>query len=816
MKYNHKAIEKKWQTKWQTKKIFHVSENVKGKNKYFLLEMFPYPSSDGLHMGHAFNYTISDVLARFKRMQGFNVLYPVGYDSLGLPAENAAIKLKTHPKKFTKKAIANFIKQQKGLGLSYDWSRILATHDPEYYKWDQWIFLQMLKKGLAYRKKSPVNYCKKCDTVLANEQVVNGKCWRHTDTDVKTRDLEQWFLKIRDYANELYEYINKLEGWPHRIKVMQRNWISKSYGTEINFVVNDKSWPIFTTRPDTIYGVTFMVISAQHPKLMDLVTKEQEREVKEFLKKSTSLKEKDIERFEKQGVFTGSYAINPINNEKIPIYAGNFVLADYGSGMVMGVPGHDARDYEFAKKYKLPIKEVICGGNIKQRAYEGEGSLINSGNFNGLKSQETREKITKYLEKKGLGKKTVQYKLKDWLISRQRYWGTPIPIIYCKKCGIIPIPENQLPIKLPEKVRFGKGNPLSTAKSWINVKCPRCGNNARRETDTMDTFVNSSWYYLRYCDPKNKKKIFDKKKAAYWMPIDQYIGGAEHACMHLIYFRFYTKFLRDLGLLKISEPALKLFNQGMLHGSDGYVMSKSRGNVVLPEQISRKYGIDTARLFLVSMASPDKDVEWNTKGIQGSFKFIRKVLDYFENVKIIKKANPKTESKLNKIVKEVTQDIENFKYNLAIIKIRQLFESLPEKTSKDVLEVFLKLLSPFCPHITEELWHKIGNKSFISLSSWPLVNEGKINKKFELEDAAKDKIVSDIMNILKMIQNRGEKKDSVYVYVVPNELTLYDESEISKRIGKTVKIYATNDPKKYDPANKSKNTRPGKPGIYLE
>ncbi len=818
MKYDFKKIEKKWQKKWAEKKTFEVKEDSK-KQKFYLLEMFPYPSAAGLHMGHGLNYTIGDIYARFKRMNGLNVLYPMGYDSLGLPAENAAIKAGTLPKKYTQNSIKNFMKQQNALGLSYDWSRIVNTSDSNYYKWDQWIFLKMLEKGIAYRKKSAVNWCDSCKTVLANEQAQGGTCER-CKSKVKMKQLEQWFFKITDYADELLDKIDELD-WPERTKAMQKNWIGKSNGTEIQFEINKEKWPIFTTRPDTIYGVTFLVVSAQHEKLMGLVTEEQKKEVEKFLKKLKSVSEKELENMEKEGVFTGSYATNPLTGEKIPVYAGNFVVADYGSGMVMAVPAHDQRDFEFAKKYNIPIKVVIrpelyeLDEKKLARAYTGEGTLVNSGEFEGIQNKEAIEEITKYLKKKKLGKKVIQYKLRDWLISRQRYWGTPIPIVYCDKCGIVPIPEKDLPVELPEKVKFGEGNPLETNKSWLKVKCPKCGIDAKRETDTMDTFVNSSWYFLRYCDPKNNKVIFDKKKAKYWTPIDQYIGGAEHACMHLIYFRFYTKFLRDIGIIDFDEPAKKLFHQGMLHGEDGNKMSKSLGNVINPLEIIEKFGADSLRLALMSFASPDSDTNWDEKVLAGSFKFLNKVWDYFENVKI-GKSDPKTESKLNKIIKEMTNQIENFKYNLAIIKVRDLFNSLPEETNKEILEKALKLLHPFCPHLTEELWEKIGNKGFISSEEWPKPEEKKIDDKFDKQDQARDKIVSDIINILKIVEEKGDKKEKVYVYIIPNEKEFYDDEEITKRVGKPVKIFAVNDKDKYDPTNKSKNSKPGKPGIYLE
>ena len=819
-KHNFRKIEKKWQKKWEESKIFQVKEGK--KKKFYSLEMYPYPSGSGLHMGHAFNYTIGDVFARMKRMQGFNVLYPMGYDSFGLPAENAAIKNKTHPKKYTEKAIQNFIKQQKGLGLSYDWTRIIMTHKPEYYRWNQFFFLKFLEKGLAYRKKAPVNWCSKCCSVLANEQVHNGRCWIHKDTEIEIKQLEQWFIRTTKYSEELLKNISELY-WPERIKTMQRNWIGRSEGTEIVFEINGEKWPVFTTRPDTIFGVTFMVVSAQHPRLMELVTREQEKEAERFLKKIRSVSEKELEELEKEGAFTGSYAKNPINGEKIPVYVGNFVFADYGSGMVMGVPAHDQRDFEFAQKYKIPVKSVIQEENSKKdiknmkEAHTGGGVLINSKEFNGLFNDEAKEHITKALEFKKLGRKTIQYKFRDWLVSRQRYWGTPIPIIYCDSCGVIPVPEKDLPVLLPEKVKFGKGNPLETNKKFLEAKCPRCGKKGRRETDTMDTFFDSSWYYLRYCDSKNDKQPFDIKKISYWMPVDQYIGGAEHATMHLIYARFFTKALRDIGFLKFDEPFKKLFNQGMLHGPDGFVMSKSRGNVVLPEEVSEKFGIDTARLFLVSIASTDKDIEWSDSGVEGSLKFINKIADYFSNIKF-KKIDVRTESKLNKSIKDITENIEKFQYNLASIKIRELFTHLEQGTDKKTAETFLKLLSPFCPHITEELWHSIGNKSFLSIEKWPVADEKKINEKFEKEEKIIEDIINDVNNVANIIKGKGKNISKLYLYTLPNETEIYEGNlmTIEKRTNLIVKIFPVNDKGKYDPQNKSKKVKPEKPGIYLE
>ena len=814
-------IEKKWQKKWEDSEIFKVKEGK--KEKYSVVEMYPYPSGSGLHMGHAFNYSIGDIHTRLKRMQGNNVLYPMGFDSFGLPAENAAIKEKSHPKKFTEKAIKNYIKQMKSLGLSYDWSRMIMSHNPEYYRWDQWIFLKMFEKGLAYRKKAPVNWCSECGTVLANEQVVDGKCWRHEDCNVEVKQLEQWFLKTTKYADELYGGIDKLEDWPENIKNLQKNWIGKSYGTEIDFEVGGNIWKVFTTRPDTLFGVSFLVVSAQHPNLMNLVSDEKRKNVEKFLEKLGSVSEEDLVKVDKKGVFTGSYANHPLTGEKIPIWTGNFVLADYGSGMVMAVPAHDQRDFEFAKKYNFPIKLVVeskednLTSDLMKKAYTGFGKLRNSEGFDGLYSQEAMEHITNALEMKKKGRKVTKFRLKDWLISRQRFWGTPIPIVYCDDCGAVPVSEKDLPIKLPENVKFkGTENPLKTNKKFLEVNCPECGKKGRRETDTMDTFVNSSWYYFRYCDSQNSKKIFEPKKVNYWMPLDVYVGGKEHACMHLIYTRFYTKFLRDLGLINFGEPIKKLFNQGMLHASDGRKMSKSYGNVILPEEVSKKYGIDTARLFLVSIASPDKDINWSDEGIEGSLRFILNVFNFAKDFKS-SKMNKLQKSKLHRTIKEYTLDLENFRYNLAVIKLRSLLEILKEGCDKKSFEIFLKLLSPICPHIAEELWSKLKHKKFISLEKWPKFEEKEIDDKLEETEKLFEKTIEDIKYILKMIKEKqGKIGKKIFVYVLPNDLVNYDSKKLSLEIGKEVSVFAVNDKEKYDPEGKSKNVKPGRPGIYIE
>ena len=754
---NFKEIETKWQKIWEDKKAFKISFD-KSKKKFYCLEMFPYPSGSGLHMGHAFNYTIGDVYSRFKRMNNFNVLYPMGYDSFGLPAENAAIKANSHPSIFTNNSIKNFIKQQKSLGLSYDWDRMVSTCDKEYYHWNQYLFLKLYEHGLVYRKKSLVNWCSECKTVLANEQVHNGKCWRHKDIDVEKKELDQWFIKTTKYAQELLDDLDKVD-WPEKIKIMQRNWIGRSEGLTIKFDIVDENnnkideIETFTTRPDTVYGITYLVLSAEHPKLKKLVEKTNyEKDVLEFSNnviKMTNI-ERTAEGKDKNGMFIGKYFINPFNNQKLPLWVADYVLPDYGTGAVMAVPAHDQRDYEFAKKYNLDIIEVIKGKeNFENlnKAYVEEGVLINSDMFNNFKNKEAIKKINDFAEKNNIGKKTINFKLKDWLVSRQRYWGTPIPFYYDDNNELKPIPYEDLPVILPEDITFGEGNPLETSKSFYYEKD---GKKYQREKDTMDTFFDSSWYFLRYCDPKNDKEPFSKRDVDYFMPVDQYIGGAEHACMHLIYARFFTKALRDMGLLNFDEPFLKLFNQGMLHGEDGHVMSKSRGNVVLPEVVSEKYGIDTARFFLTSLALPDKDMEWNESGIEGSLKFIKKVFEYYDNVKF-GKSSEKNISKLNKTIKEVTYDIENFRYNLAIIKIRSLFEAFEEE-DKETLEMFLKLLHPFCPHITEELWNKLGNEDLLSLSSWPEYDESKINEEIEIIDKSCEDLRRDIIKVKEFLK----------------------------------------------------------------
>ncbi|MEM4605952.1 MAG: leucine--tRNA ligase [Candidatus Pacearchaeota archaeon] len=804
---NFKQIEEKWQKKWEEARIFEVKEDS-SKKKFYVLEMFPYPSAAGLHMGHAFNFVIGDIYARFKKMQGFNVLHPMGFDALGLPAENAAIKDGIDPAVYTQNSIKNFIKQQKKLGLSYDWSRMIDTSQPEYYKWDQWIFLQMYKKGLVYKKKAAVNWCPSCQTIIANEQAQGGECER-CGSKIEIKHMEQWFFKITEYVDRLLEGHKNLN-WPEKTIAMQKNWIGKSYGTEIDFKINGEKWPIFTTRPDTIFGVTFMVISAQHPRLMEIVTKEQRKEVEKFLEKVGSVSEKELEDLEKIGVFTGSYATNPSNNEKVPVYAGNFVVADYGCGMVMAVPAHDQRDFEFAKKYNIPIRQVIEGKITETRAWTERGKLINSKQFNGIDSEEAKEKITQWLIERGVARKVVNYKLRDWSVARQRYWGTPIPLIHCKKCGVVPVPEKDLPVVLPKNVKFGKGNPLETNEEWLKVKCPSCGAEARREPNTMDTFVNSSWYFLRFCDPHNQKEIFSREKVKYWMPVDLYIGGAEHACMHLIYERFYTMFLHDIGLIDFEETTPKLFHQGMINDEKGEKMSKSKGNVVEPLEVIEKYGTDTTRFYLMSEASPDKGFNWTDKGIQGALRFTKSVIKVFDKIKI-GKTEENFEKEINKAIKSVTHYIETIDYRKATIEIRRIFELLEkqDEASKQTLENALKLLAPFCPHIAEELWEKLGNKPFISLDEWPKVKEIKEEKK---EEDLNKKIISEIKPILE----KFPEKKKVYLYVLPNEIEKINKEKIQKELQKEIFVFSVKDQNKYDPQNKSKKALPGKPSFWIE
>lgn len=776
-------IAKKWQQEWERNEIFKVKED-KNKPKFYCLEMFPYPSGY-LHMGHVRNYSIGDAYARFKRMNGFNVLYPMGYDSFGLPAENAAIKHGANPKEWTEKNIEGIKKQQKEMGFSYDWSREIATHKEEYYKWNQWLFIQFWKKGLVYQKEGLVNWCPSCKTVLANEQVIDGKCWR-CNSEVEKRNLKQWFLKITAYADRLLKDLDKLEGWPEPVKTMQRNWIGRSEGTLIKFKVKDTDLELatFTTRVDTIYGITYLVIAPEHPLTQELIKDlenraEAEKFIQECLKES--YESRTAEDKEKRGFFTGKYAINPVNNEAVPIYIANYVLGDYGTGVVMAVPAHDQRDFMFAKKYNLPIKVVIQPEDYEldpekmTRAYTEPGILVNSGKFNGMNNLEAIPEIQKYLEENNWGGKTVNYKLRDWLISRQRYWGTPIPMIYCENCGVVPEKEENLPVRLPEDVKFtGSGNPIETSKTFVETTCPYCGGKARRETDTMDTFFDSSWYFLRYTSPREDKQPFDKEKVEYWLPVDQYIGGIEHAVLHLLYSRFFTKVLYDLGLVNFEEPFTRLLTQGMVI-KDGAKMSKSLGNVVDPQEFNQKYGPDTSRLFILFAASPEKELDWRDRAAEGTYRFLVKLYNNVISAKELIKNNERKEldnydkyilSVINRGVKEVSDMFENFKFNLATARIMQISDELftyirrqdiNSKVLKESIETLLKLISPMTPHIAEELWHELGNNSFISLEKWPSYDENLIDDKLEFLINLHKSVAEDIRTIKKLV-NEDVKK----------------------------------------------------------
>lgn len=754
--YNFKNIETKWQTLWSESCEFEVTEDP-AKPEFYCLEMLPYPSGAGIHMGHVRNYSIGDVVARYKRMRGFNVLHPIGWDSLGMPAENAAIEHKAHPSRWTLNNIKKMRSQLKRMGYSYAWDREVTTCLPEYYKWNQWFFLKMMEQGLVYRKKSKVNWCPICRTVLANEQAEGGRCWR-CETEVEEREQEQWFFKITAYADRLLEDMSQLtSNWPEHVLTMQRNWIGKSVGVRIGFPVVDSSHKIetFTTRIDTIYGATFLLLSPEHPMIAELIEGSPERaRVLSFIErqKSMSYKDRIANATQKEGVFTGSFARNPFSNETIPIWVANFVLIQYGTGAVMGVPAHDQRDFEFAVQYGLPIKVVIQPPGEKSnatqldQAYTEEGIVVNSGEFNSLPSPVAIERMTEYIEQKGIGQRNIDYRLRDWGISRQRYWGTPIPIVYCTKCGIVPVPEDELPVLLPEikEITGTGGSPLNQVEEFVNTKCPKCNEPARRETDTMDTFVDSSWYHLRYTDSKIDTKPLNLKAVDYWMPVDLYIGGIEHAVLHLMYFRFFNKVFKDMGLVKVDEPTVHLLTQGMVI-KDGAKMSKSKGNVVEPGELIERYGADSTRLFCLFAAPPEKDLDWNEQGIEGCFRFLsrlwriaHKYIPSIHNMEELPRdahlsaEAKKLRVKTHQTIKRVTIDIdERLHFNTALSSIMELVnelyrfdlagETTPEslKVIKETIQALVLLLSPFAPHICEELWQKMGSPIKITFTPWP-------------------------------------------------------------------------------------------------
>ncbi|PIP21256.1 MAG: leucine--tRNA ligase [Candidatus Omnitrophica bacterium CG23_combo_of_CG06-09_8_20_14_all_40_11] len=740
MDYTFKEIEEKWQKYWSEHKVFNVKADT-GRKKYYVLEMFPYPSGK-IHMGHVRNYTIGDSYSRYKWMQGYNVLHPMGFDAFGQPAENAAIKNKTKPDIWTHKCIAWMKKELERIGFSYDWDREISTCESNYYKWNQWIFLKMFERSLAYKKEAFVNWCPLCETTLANEEVVDGGCWR-CYTKVEQKDLEQWFLKITEYKERLLEDLQHLKDWPQRVIAMQSNWIGRSQGVEIYFRLkdNDKIIPVFTTRVDTIFGATYIVLAPEHPLVKEIVKgKAEEKEVHKFIhqvsKESKAIR--SSEDVKKEGVFTGCYCINPVNNETIPIWIADYVLMEYATAAIMAVPTHDQRDFLFAKVHKLPMRIVIQPSAISYQlsaesmteAYEGDGIQVNSGQFNGLSNQEAKIKIAEWMEKVGIGKIQTHWRLRDWLISRQRYWGTPIPIIYCQKCGIVPVPYEDLPVELPKDAPFtGKGgSPLSKVKEFVNVPCPKCKSPAQRETDTMATFFDSSWYFLRFCSPKFDKGPFEKEETKYWMPVDQYIGGIEHAILHLLYSRFFTKFFKDLGMIDFAEPFQKLLTQGMVL-KDGEVMSKSRGNIVDPDSIIKKYGADTLRLYILFAAPPEVETEWSERGIEGAFRFLNRVWRLLGHLKQKSEAqtlSPELQKKMHRTIKEVTQDLESFKFNTAISSIMELVNEIYQSLDTDIAEAIktvILLVSPFAPHLAEEMWQRLGNKESVLKAPWPKYEE---------------------------------------------------------------------------------------------
>lgn len=815
--YFPQEIEKRWQEIWERENVFHTPDNS-DKPKYYALSMFPYPSGK-LHMGHVRNYTITDVIARFKKMQGFNVLHPMGWDSFGLPAENAAMKHGADPAKWTDENIAYMTKQLKMLGLSYDWQREVTTCKPDYYKWTQWLFIQLYKKGLAYKKEAAVNWCDNCGTVLANEQVIDGKCWR-CDSVVEKKYLSQWFFKITDYAERLLEDLDKLPGWGDNVKTMQANWIGKSQGAIIKFKVKEVEGlevPVYTTRPDTVYGITYLVVAPEYKDIEKLTTPENKEAVEVYranARKMTEIERLSTERV-KTGVPLGTHCINPFNGEEFPLWTADYALVEYGTGAVMAVPTHDTRDFDFAKKYNLPLKVVIQNpenpSECKDAAYTEEGVLVNSNEFNGMKNTDAKKAITQKAVDEGFGEFKTQYRLRDWLISRQRYWGAPIPMIYCDKCGIVPEKEENLPVMLPTDVDFsvvGK-SPITTSKTFAETTCPVCGGKARRELDTMDTFVCSSWYYLRYSDPKNTNLPFSKELVDKWLPVDQYVGGIEHAILHLLYSRFFTKALKDLGLLSFDEPFKNLLTQGMVL-KDGSKMSKSKGNTVDPDEIFENFGADTARLFILSDSPPARDFDWSDAGVEGCYKFLNRVWRLVsENQNYIKKdyklefplkrENDDLVRTVHMAIKGITNDIANdFQFNTVISKYRELTNAIydwrgkkSDFTDEDknvfsfAVLTLIKLMAPVTVHMSEEIWHDVGGAGSIHDEKWCVWDEnlakaskitlvvqvnGKVKDKLEADEGLSDDELKNLALSSDKVKELTAGKNIVKVIVVPKKL----------------------------------------------
>lgn len=815
--YFPQEIEKRWQEIWERENVFHTPDNS-DKPKYYALSMFPYPSGK-LHMGHVRNYTITDVIARFKKMQGFNVLHPMGWDSFGLPAENAAMKHGADPAKWTDENIAYMTKQLKMLGLSYDWQREVTTCKPDYYKWTQWLFIQLYKKGLAYKKEAAVNWCDNCGTVLANEQVIDGKCWR-CDSVVEKKYLSQWFFKITDYAERLLEDLDKLPGWGDNVKTMQANWIGKSQGAIIKFKVKEVEGlevPVYTTRPDTVYGITYLVVAPEYKDIEKLTTPENKEAVEVYranARKMTEIERLSTERV-KTGVPLGTHCINPFNGEEFPLWTADYALVEYGTGAVMAVPTHDTRDFDFAKKYNLPLKVVIQNpenpSECKAAAYTEEGVLVNSNEFNGMKNTDAKKAITQKAVDEGFGEFKTQYRLRDWLISRQRYWGAPIPMIYCDKCGIVPEKEENLPVMLPTDVDFsvvGK-SPITTSKTFAETTCPVCGGKARRELDTMDTFVCSSWYYLRYSDPKNTNLPFSKELVDKWLPVDQYVGGIEHAILHLLYSRFFTKALKDLGLLSFDEPFKNLLTQGMVL-KDGSKMSKSKGNTVDPDEIFENFGADTARLFILSDSPPARDFDWSDAGVEGCYKFLNRVWRLVsENQNYItkdyklefplKRENDDLVRTVHMAIKGITNDIANdFQFNTVISKYRELTNAIydwrgkkSDFTDEDknvfsfAVLTLIKLMAPVTVHMSEEIWHDVGGAGSIHDEKWCEWDEnlakaskitlvvqvnGKVKDKLEADEGLNDEDLKNLALSSDKVKELTAGKNIVKVIVVPKKL----------------------------------------------
>ena len=739
--YNHRVIEKKWRAYWEEHPI---NVNDGKKEKYYCLDMFPYPSGNGLHVGHWRGYVISDVWSRYKLMHGYYVIHPMGWDAFGLPAENYAIKMGVHPAKSTAENIKNIKRQINEIAAIYDWDMEVNTTDPKFYKWTQWIFVQMFKKGLAYEKEMPINWCPSCKTGLANEEVVNGKCER-CGADVTKKNLKQWMLRITDYADRLLNDLDKLE-WPEKVKKMQTDWIGKSYGAEVNFKVDgsDDVITVYTTRPDTLYGATFMVLAPEHALAKKLATDEQRAAVEDYIYQTSLRSSVDrLQDKEKTGVFTGSYAVNPLNGAKVPIWLSDYVLADYGTGAIMCVPAHDDRDFEFAKKFDIPIIQVISKDgkeieNMTEAYTEASGIMINSGDWNGMESAVLKKEAPEMIEKMGFGKKTVNYKLRDWVFSRQRYWGEPIPIVHCPDCGAVPVPEDQLPLLLPEVESYqptGTGeSPLAAITDWVNTTCPCCGKPAKRETNTMPQWAGSSWYFLRYVDNKNDKELVSREKADKYLPVDMYIGGVEHAVLHLLYSRFYTKFLYDIGVIDFDEPFHRLFNQGMITGKNGIKMSKSKGNVVSPDDLVRDYGCDSLRLYELFVGPPELDSEWDDRGIEGVYRFISRFWKLVMDQKDQDVKETKELIKLRiRLVYDVTTRLENFSLNTVISAFMEYNNKLIDLSrkggvDKKTLETFVQLLAPFAPHISEELYHELGHENSVFETGWPTYDEAAMEE----------------------------------------------------------------------------------------